>query len=534
MDYVALIIDNTQYIVIALVVLFALIIFKSGYLKASPDEAFIISGLKKRTLIGRAGLRIPFFERKDTVHLNLISIDVKTSNAVPTADYININVDATVNVKVGSSETLIDLAAQNFLNKNTEYIAHVAREVLEGNVREIVGKMALEEMVSDRQKFASLVKENAEPDLAAMGLEIISFNVQNFTDGNGVIENLGVDNVVRIQKNAAISRADSEKEIAKAQASAKSEANEAEIKAETEIAERTNELDIKKAQLKVEADKERAVADAAYNIAAEEQRRSVEIARADANIAQQEKERELQERMAEVAEQQLNATVRKQADAEKYRREREAEASLIEQQKDAEADLAKAERGAEAEKMRAEASKYAKEMEAQGIAALGEAEASAIKAKGEAEAAAMEKRAEAYEKYGNAAMMEMIVQILPQMASEIAKSVTTIDKVTIIDSGNGESGVGMVSSWTPAMMAKTIDAVREATGLDIMEVMRAGTYDAKVNRNITIDGIGGCPGHDCHGNCYNGSKPAINVTEDEASGDSDEHAYDQDGIEQHG
>ena len=128
--------------------------------------AYIISGVKKKSkvVIGKASIRIPFFERLDKLNLRLIPIDVKTSNAVPTADYININVD----VKISNDPEKLRLAAENFLNKNTEYIASVAREVLEGNVREIVGKMRLEEMVSDRQKFANLVKENAEPDLAAM------------------------------------------------------------------------------------------------------------------------------------------------------------------------------------------------------------------------------------------------------------------------------------------------------------------------------------------------------------------------------
>lgn len=149
------------------------------------ESAAIISGVKKKSkvVIGKASIRIPFFERLDKLNLRLIPIDVKTSNAVPTADYININVDATVNIKISNDPEKLRLAAENFLNKNTEYIAGVAREVLEGNVREIVGKMKLEEMVSDRQKFANLVKENAEPDLAAMGLDIISFNVQNFVDG---------------------------------------------------------------------------------------------------------------------------------------------------------------------------------------------------------------------------------------------------------------------------------------------------------------------------------------------------------------
>lgn len=194
-------------------------IIVSGYVKASPDKAYIISGLRKepKVLIGKAGIKIPFLEKKDELSLQLIPIDVKTSSAVPTADYININVDAAVNVKVSSENTRLQLAAQNFLNKPVDYIGRVAREVLEGNMREIVGKMNLEEMVSDRQKFAELVKENAEPDLAAMGLDIVSFNVQNFVDENGVIENLGVDNIVKIQKNAAISRAESEKEIAKGQ-----------------------------------------------------------------------------------------------------------------------------------------------------------------------------------------------------------------------------------------------------------------------------------------------------------------------------
>ena len=196
--------------IIAIVVIAFIVIFLAvGYVKAPPDMAFIISGIKKKSkiVIGKAAIRIPFFERLDKLNLRLIPIDVKTSNAVPTADYININVDATVNVKISNESEKLRLAAENFLNKNTEYIAGVAREVLEGNVREIVGKMKLEEMVSDRQKFATLVKENAEPDLAAMGLDIISFNVQNFVDGNEVIENLGIDNIVKIKKAAAIARA---------------------------------------------------------------------------------------------------------------------------------------------------------------------------------------------------------------------------------------------------------------------------------------------------------------------------------------
>lgn len=160
--------------IVLIVVILIVALCLLGYVKAPPDQAYIISGFRKhRTLIGKAGVRIPVLERLDKLSLALIPIDVKTSSAVPTADYINISVDAAVNVKISDDMDKLKLASANFLNQPTDYIARVAREVLEGNMREIVGKMRLEEMVSDRQKFANLVKENAEPDLASMGLDII-------------------------------------------------------------------------------------------------------------------------------------------------------------------------------------------------------------------------------------------------------------------------------------------------------------------------------------------------------------------------
>lgn len=476
---------------IIIVFVLLLIFFFNGYVKASPDKAYIISGLRKKPkiLIGRAGIKIPFLEKKDELSLQLIPIDVKTSTAVPTADYININVDAAVNVKISDKPDKLALAAQNFLNKKTDYIAQVAREVLEGNMREIVGRMNLEEMVGDRQKFASLVKENADPDLGEMGLDIVSFNVQNFIDGNGVIENLGVDNIVKIQKNAAISRAESEKEIAKAKANAKKEANDAEIAAQTVIAERENELAIKKAELKKSADVKQAEADAAYEIQKEEQRKTIEITTANANIAKQEKEILLKQKEVEVTEQTLDAQIKKQAEAEKFARQQKAEADLYERQRRAEAEKFEREKEAEAKKVQAEAELFAKTQEAEGIRKVGEAEAKAIEAKGVAEAEALEKKAEAMKKYGQAAMMEMIVNALPEMAKAIAEPLSTIDKVTIIDSGNGENGVSSMGSYVPNVLAQTIAAVKETTGLDIVEIMKANTYDAKVNRNINISGL---------------------------------------------
>lgn len=478
--------------IIAIVVIALIVIFLAvGYVKAPPDMAFIISGIKKKSkiVIGKAAIRIPFFERLDKLNLRLIPIDVKTSNAVPTADYININVDATVNVKISNEPEKLRLAAENFLNKNTEYIAGVAREVLEGNVREIVGKMKLEEMVSDRQKFATLVKENAEPDLAAMGLDIISFNVQNFVDGNEVIENLGIDNIVKIKKAAAIARAESERDIKVAQAAADKESNDAAVAAQTEIAKKQNELAIKRSELQQEADTKKAMADAAYEIQKEEQRKTIEVTTANADIAKQEREIELKQKEVAVKEQALEAEVKKQAEADKYAAQQKADAALYQRQKEAEAKQFEAQRQAEARKAQAEADRFAKEQEAEGIRAVGEAEAAAIQAKGVAEAEAMEKKAEAYAKYNKAAVAEMMIKVLPDVAAKIAEPLGQIDKITISGGDGGNNGVEQVAGNVPAVMAKLFESMKEATGIDLADIVKADTYDAKVNRNVNVSGI---------------------------------------------
>ena len=482
--------STTVFIVLVIAVLFIVFLIL-GYVKAPPDMAFIISGIKKKSkiVIGKASIRIPFFERLDKLNLRLIPIDVKTSNAVPTADYININVDATVNVKISNNPETLRLAAENFLNKNTEYIAAVAREVLEGNVREIVGKMRLEEMVSDRQKFATLVKENAEPDLAAMGLDIISFNVQNFVDGNEVIENLGIDNIVRIKKAAAIARAESERDIKVAQAAADKESNDAAVLSETEIAKKQTDLAIKKSELQQEADTKKAIADAAYEIQKEEQRKTIEITTANANIAKQEREIELKQKEVAVKEQALEAEVKKQAEAEKYATQQRADAALYQRQKEAEAKQFEVQRAAEAKKAQAEADRFAKEQEAEGIRAVGEAEATAIQAKGLAEAEAMEKKAEAYAKYNKAAIAEMMIKVLPEVAAKIAEPLGQIDKITIIGGDGGGNGVEQVAGNVPAVMAKLFESMREATGIDLKDIVMADSYDAKVNRNVNLSGL---------------------------------------------
>lgn len=485
---------------IILLVILIVAICATGYVKASPDTAYIISGFRSepRELIGTAGIKIPFLEKKDELTLKLIPIDVKTATAVPTADYINVSVDAVVNVKVGTTKELLKAAEQNFLNKREVDIAAIAREVLEGNTREIVGQMNLEEMVSDRQIFADKVKENAAPDLERMGLEIVSFNVQNFVDSNGVIENLGVDNVVKIQKRAAISRAQSERDIAIAKSQAKKEANDAQVAADTEIAQQQTALAIRQAELKAQADVKRAEADAAYKIQEEEQRKQIEITTANAEIAKREKAIEINAKEVEIRERALDADIKKKAEADKYalqqaadaalyQAQKRSDAELFERQRQAEAQKFEAEKAAEAKKAQAEADKFAALQKAEAIKAAGVAEAEAIKAKGQAEADAIkakalaeaegtEKKAEAMQKYGEAAMLEMYFKALPEVAKNVATPLSQTDKIVMYGDGNSSKLVGDIMTT----LDKVNEGVSGSMGFNFKDMLSA-IKNRKVN-----------------------------------------------------
>ena len=478
---------------IAAIIILLAVVVATGYVKAPPDKAFIISGLKKnpRILIGQAGIKLPFLERKDILVLKQISIDIKTNGYVPTLDFIGVDIDAVAKVRVKTDPEGIKVAMKNFLNMNEKQICDALTDSLQGNMREIIGTVKLKELNTDRKKFGDEVQSKAQTDMNALGIEIISCNIQRIDDEKGLIIALGQDNMSQIQKDASIAKAQAEKDVAIAEAEAKRLANDAQVAAETEIAAKKNDLRIRQAELKKESDIKQAAADAAYEIQKEEQRKTIEITTANANIARQEREIELKRKQVEVTEQALEAEIKKKAEAEKYARQQRAEAELFERQRKAEAEKFEQEKEAEARKIKAAAEMFARQQEAEGIRAVGEAEAKAIEAKGIAEAAALEKKAEAMKKYGQAAMMEMIVKALPEMAREIAKPMENIDKITIIDGGNGtgNTGVQTMGSYVPAVLAKTIETVKETTGLDITEIMKAETYDAKVNKNVSISGL---------------------------------------------
>ena len=465
-------------IIIGIIILLLIIFIFLSYVKCPPDMAFLISGLKKepKVIIGRASLRIPFFERVDRLTLELIQIDIKTSR-VPTTDFINVDVDAVANVRIPNNSDLIKVAARHFLNQDSDYIARNVREVLEGNMREIIGQMNLKELVNNKQLFSQKIQENAKDDINNIGLEIVNLNVQSCTDENNAINDLGIDNLSKIQKDAKIAKAQADRDVQVAQANAAKEGNEAKAQADAEIAKQNKDLALKQYEYQIEQDKKKAEADTVYEIQKAERQKLINENTVLAEIVKTEKETELKERQVNLKEKQLDAEVRKQADAERYKAETEAqaqkqvtiknaEAALETAKQEAEAKIELAKANKEAAMLEAEAIKAKSLAEADGIRAKLEAEAAGIEAKGIAEAKGIEKKAEAQAKMKEASIVEMICKILPEVAKEVSAPLSNIDSITMY----GDQSTKLVEENTQKI-DKIINVAKDSLGIDLKELV---------------------------------------------------------------
>lgn len=407
------------------------VLLTMGYIKAGPDEALIISGFRTKILTGNSGIRIPYLERVDRLGLSAFSVDVRTQDYVATKDYINLSVDGVVKVQIGSTDDLMKLAAKNYVNKDIEFMVDSIQDVLEGNLREIIGQMKLTEVVQDRQKFGEAVSANAKPDLERLGLEIISFNVQTMRDEKDLIKALGVENEVKIQKASAITKAESQKEIAMAQSIADEEANRARVLSSKRIAEQDNELSIRKAELLREANVKKAEAEASYLIEQERQRKEQEIVKAEANQEKTLREIEINRNL-------LVSERNNEEDAKLYARKQEAEG--IKLVAEAKAESVKLEADAEAERIRK----------------IGEAEADNIR-----------KKADAMQAYGEAAKLEIILEAYTEMSKNIAEPLNNIDKITMYGEGNQTK---LVEDITRSLN-QVNDGVGESLGLDLKSII---------------------------------------------------------------
>lgn len=490
--------------IILAAVIFVTLIFKAFWKVAGTNEVLIVSGLGKvKTKTGGGIFVIPVIQKVQKMTLENIQVDFTSRNEIPTKDAINILVDAVANMAISQDPERQKVAASKFAGYSIEKIQEIVTPVLEGNIREIISQTYFEDLIrGDKKEFAERIQENVTPNLADMGIDLTTFNIQNYSDKKGVINDLGIENTEKIKKDASIAAAKAKAEVAIESAKADQAANDAKVAAATEIARKQTEFAIEKAELQRKADTEQAKADAAKQIEAENQRKQHEIAIANANLAKQEKEIELKEREVAIKERSLEAEVKKTAEAKKYaeqqaadaklyatqkaaeadlfERQRQAEAAKIEAEKKAEADLALATAEAEAQKKLAEALEAEGKAKAAAAKAQGLAEAEAIKAKAEAEAEGLLKKAEAMEKYGDAARQDMQLEALkvlytqlPAIAEAIGKGYADAD-IHLIGNDSGQLAGNMMGNIT-----QIIEGFKGSTGVDPMSVL-SGMLGAKL------------------------------------------------------
>ena len=488
-------------------ILFVIILIRSCWKVAGTNEVLIVSGLGKvKTKSGGGIFVIPLVQKTQKMTLENIQVDFTSRNEIPTKDAIHVLVDAVANMAISQNPERQKVAASKFAGYSIQQIRDIVIPVLEGNIREIISQTDFESLIrGDKKAFSELVMENVTPNLADLGIDLTTFNIQNFSDKNGVIRDLGIENIEKIKKEAQIAAAKAKSEVAIEAAKADKAANDAKVEAATEIAKKQTEFAIQKAQMQEQADTAQAKADAAKQIEAENQRKAREIAEAEANLARQEKAIELQEREVAIQERKLEAEVKKTADAKKYaeaqaadakayaaqkaaeaelyERERQAEAARIEAEKKAAADLALATAQAEAQKKLAEAIEAEGKARAAAAEAEGLARAKAIQAEAEAEAKGMLEKAEALKQYGDAAREQMnleatkvLYEQLPKIAEAIGQGYNGAN-IHLIGNDSGQLAGNMMANIT-----QIIEGFKGSTGIDPTSVL-SGMLGAKLADN---------------------------------------------------
>ena len=455
--------------VILAVIILALIVIVSFWKKVPQDKAMVVTGLKKRVISGGGGLIIPIFERTDKISLENMKIEVRTGgDGAMTAQGVGINADGVAVIKIKSDKESILAAVEQF-NAGSEsrtiaVIEGIAKDVLEGKLREIISKLTVEDIYRDREKFASEVQGNAAQDLAEMGLEIKTFTIRDISDNNGYLAALGVEQISQVKKKAEIAKAEATKEAKIHNAEASRLGEEATLIAQAKVAEAMRDKELKVQAFRKEQETSKAVADLAYEIESNKVKKEVTETNMQVEIIRKQKEIELAEQEALRKEKELQATIIKQTDAEKYRHEKEAEVSKYREIQNAQA---------RAESIRMEGASQAEAKRLQGMA-----EVEIIREKGIAEAEAMMKKAEAFKQYNDAAVTQMIIERLPEIAKNVAEPLSKTEKIVVIDSGGGTNGGGAskVAGYVTDIISTLPATVEALTGIDIV---------SKIKNNVT-------------------------------------------------
>lgn len=455
--------------------------FWSRYKTVSPDEAMIVTGsmlgsknvssddVGRSVKIVRGGgaFILPIFQKQQRISLLSHKLDVTTPE-VYTEQGVPILVDGVAIIKIGSSMEDIATAAEQFLGKPTEELRSEAQEVLEGHLRAILGTMTVEEVYRNRDRFAQEVQSVAAKDLKKMGLNVVSFTIKDVRDKEGYLDALGRPRIAAVKRDAEIAEAEAMRDSRIKKALADEEAVKAEVLRDTHLAEAEKEKELKVAEFKREQDQARAEADQSYAIQEARSLQEVTREQMQVDVVRKDLEIEVQTKEIERRERQYDAEVKKRADADRYAVEQSAEANKVRQMREADAQQYRIEANAKAsaEEKRLEGLAVAEAERAKGLA-----DAEVVKMRGFAEADAKERLAEAFEKYGQAAVLDIVATMLPQLAEKIAAPLGSIDKLTVVDTGQGD-GAARLSNYVTRLVAESGEMLDTVAGVDIRKIIQ--------------------------------------------------------------
>ncbi|MBT2659773.1 flotillin family protein [Bacillus sp. ISL-45] len=494
MDLMFIVIGFVVFLVIAMIA-----VFITKYKTAGPDEALIVTGSflgsrnvhtdesSNRIKIIRGGgtFIFPVFQQSRPLSLLSSKLEVTTPE-VYTEQGVPVMADGTAIIKIGGSISEIATAAEQFLGKSKEDRENEAKEVLEGHLRSILGSMTVEEIYKNRDKFSQEVQRVASQDLAKMGLVIVSFTIKDVRDKNGYLDSLGKPRIAQVKRDADIATADAEKETRIKKAEADKEAKKAEFERATEIAEAEKINGLKVAEYRREQDSAKARADQAYDLEMARTQQEVTEQEMQVKIIERQKQIELEEKEILRRERQYDSEVKKKADADRYAVEQSAAADKAKQIAEADANKYRIEAMAKAEAEKVRMDGLAK---AEAEKAKGESEAEIIRLKGLAEAEAKEKIAEAFEQFGQAAILDMILKMLPEYAKQVAAPLGNIDKITVVDTGGSDSngGANKVTGYATNLMATLQETLKASSGIDVKDLIE--NFSGKANVRHSIDAL---------------------------------------------
>jgi len=420
--------------------------FDIGIVTCGPNEALVISGVchgnTPNAIVGGRAIVVPCLQRVQRIPLGIMTLIIE-SPRVYTSQGVPISVTGVAQVKInGSNDEMLRAAAEQFGDKDVDEISYIARETLEGHQRAIMGNMSVEEIYRDRKTFSTSVFNVASTDLINMGIQVISYTLKDITDEVGYLKALGEARTAEVQRDARMGEAMAKMESTMAEAKADEERVQATLVNQTEIARAKRDFDVKKAQYDVEVNTAKAEAELAYELQAAIQKQKIKEQEQQVRVVERLQQIEIQEQEKFRKEKELDSKVKKPAEAEKFRLEKIAEAnrSVI---------VLEAEAAAEA------------------LALKGEAEAFAIEAKAKAEAEQMAKKADAWEEYGKAALVEMMLETLPKVAAEVSAPLSRVNKVTMVAQGDGEIGAAKLTNEVLTIINRVPDVVKNMTGVDI-------------------------------------------------------------------